>query len=116
MSEPFIPNPFPLEIPSKTYNQQYITRTTISAMPARNWDVNIESKPYDGVNDVLNQTFAIKIVDIKACAALVPQVAEAMQKMIEALGVIAVAARATNTKVITPQNITQVLAAIAPQE
>jgi hypothetical protein len=35
-----------------------------------------------------------------------------MEKMVEALGLISIAARATNTRIITPQNITQVLAAI----
>ena len=112
MSEPVIPIPQPIEIPAKTYSQQYITKTVINALPEKSWDVLIESKAYDGDKSLLNESFMIQLKDIKGCAALAPKLAVAMEKMVEALGLISIAARATNTKIITPQNITQVLAAI----
>ena len=119
MSEPIIPLPTPKVIPAseeKVFNQQYITDTRIEAMPEQPWRVTILSKAYDGGVGLLPQPFLIQLIDVKGCAALAPQLAIAMEKMIEALGTVAVAARATNTKIITPQNIVQVLAAIAPQE
>jgi hypothetical protein len=112
MSEPIIPNPNPVTIPSKTYGQQYITHTAIIAKPNEPWNVFITSVSYDGGNSLLNDNVSIIIKDVKGCAALVPQMAEAMTKMIEALGLIAVAARATGTKQITPVNVVATLAAI----
>ena len=115
MSEPIIPNPTPVVI-NKTYGQQYITQTRIEARPGRAWDVHIVSQSYDGDLSLLNDNMNIVIKDVKACAALVPEMALAMEKMIEALGLIAVAAKATNTKVINPQNVLATLAAAQPQE
>lgn len=112
MAEPIIPNPNPVVIPAKTYSQQYLTHTAIIAKPNQPWDVVIQSVSYDGDAGLLNDNFSITVKDVKACAALVPQMAEAMAKMIEALGLIAVAAKATNTKVITPQNVVATLAAV----
>ena len=111
MAEPIIPNPTPVSIPAKTYSQQYLTHTAIIAKPNQPWDVIIQSVSYDGDAGLLNDNFSITVKDVKACAALVPQMAEAMNKMIEALGLIAVAAKASDTKVITPQNIVATLAA-----
>jgi hypothetical protein len=112
MSEPLIPNPIPVVIPAKTYDKQYLTHTSIIAKPNQPWDVIINSVSYDGDSSILNDNFSIMLKDVKACAALVPQMAEAMNKMIEALGLISVAAKAANTKVITPQNIVATLAAV----
>lgn len=115
MSEPIIPNPIPKVVPAiaeKVYGQQYIVETVIEAFPEKPWNVTIDSRPFDGEASVINEQFLIQLKDVKACALLVPQMAEAMAKMIEALGLIAVAARATNVKVINPTNIVQVLAAI----
>lgn len=112
MSEPLIPNPNPVSIPAKTYAQQYITKTIINAKPGEPWNAIIESKPYDGEVGVLDTALVIQLQDIKACAVLVPELALAMQKMIEVLGMVSIAARATDTKIITPDNIVQILAAL----
>lgn len=115
MSEPLIPNPNPVIIPAKTYDKQYLTHTAIIAKPNTPWDVIIQSVSFDGDAAILNDVTTITVKDVKACAALVPEMALAMEKMIEALGLIAVAAKATNTKVITPQNVVATLAAANPE-
>lgn len=112
MSEPIIPNPTPVVVPEKTYAQQYLVHTAIIAKPNEPWNVMIQSVSYDGDAGLLNDPVSITVKDVKACAALVPELAVAMTKMIEALALIAVAGKATNTKVITPQNIVATLAAI----
>lgn len=112
MSEPIIPNPNPIQVPARNYSQQYLVHTAIIAKPNEPWSVVIQSVSYDGDASLLDDTTTIIVKDVKACAALVPQMAEAMGKMIEALGMIAVAAKATNTEVITPQNILATLGAL----
>jgi hypothetical protein len=112
MSEPIIPNPAPVVVPAKTYAQQYLTQTVIIAQPNQPWKVVINSVSYDGDAALLNDNFSITVQDVKACAALVPELNTALTAMITALASVSVAARATNTHQITPQNILATLAAV----
>lgn len=117
MSEPLIPNPVPVvkeAIPEKIFDKIYIPYTEILAVPNAPWICMIETVPFDGDSETLPIKFNVKIEDIKACAALVPELATALNAMLTALATVAVAAKATNTKVITPQNIVATLQAVQP--
>lgn len=117
MSEPLIPNPVPVvkpAVPAKTFDKIYIPRTEINALPNQPWNCKIVIAPFDGDAEILKQFEQIEIKDIKACAALSPALAAAMAAMLDALGTIAVAAKASNKKTITPENIVSVLASIQP--
>lgn len=114
MSEPLIPNPVPVvkpAIPEKVFDKIYIPKTEILAAPNKPWNCKIETVPFDGDAETLRQIFPVEIKDIKACAALVPELNAALNAMLTALATVATAATATNTRTITPENILATLAA-----
>lgn len=103
-------NPTPIIVPQKQYDQMYVTNINIIASPDSPWNVSIVGVPYDGESDILeSQKTIITMKDIKALAPLDAELAQATSVMLAVIAKYLVKAKQKNVKVITTQNVLQVL-------
>ena len=110
-----IPNPIPVIVeakPEKVFDKQFCPELEILSYPANSgkpWTARFVGVPYDGNELSSEGKIQIELQDIKALAEKDPALAQALGAVLNVIGTYLVKCRLKNKRVVTVDNIEEIL-------